>query len=361
LRESGYYTGFVGKWHYHQFPSEEFDVAKEYYGYHVDGNGRHITEQNEIDGLKFLRTRPKDQPFALTISFFATHAVDGDPKQFIPQNKSMHLYEEVEIPTKESVSEDSWNRLPYFFTERNEGRIRWRWRFDTAEKYQQIMKNYYRMATEVDSVVGNVIQELKDQGVYDNTLIIFTTDNGFYHGEHGLADKWYPHQESIRVPLVILDPRMDQSKKGKPNNDFTLNIDLAPTMLYAAGITPPERMQGSDISQLYTTPNQTEWRDEFYYEHPTMGGQEWWIPTSEALVRKNYKYIYWAHYKMEQLFDLVNDPLEEIDFAKQLELYNDPTLRENSFFKDNESSVGLIQSVLDEMRLQFQVVKEAAK
>ena len=64
---------------------------------------------------------------------------------------------------------------------------------------------------------------------------------------------------------------------------------------------------------------------------------------------------------MEQLFDLVNDPLEEIDFAKQLELYNDPTLRENSFFKDNESSVGLIQSVLDEMRLQFQVVKEAAK
>ncbi len=110
-----------------------------------------------------------------------------------------------------------------------------------------MMKNYYRLATEVDATCGVVLNELEKQGVLDNTLVIFTTDNGYYHGEHGLADKWYPHQESIRVPLIIEDPRMPRDRQGTTNDDFTLSVDLAPTILAAAGIAAPKQMQGRDI------------------------------------------------------------------------------------------------------------------
>ena len=89
-----------------------------------------------------------------------------------------------------------WKDMPHFFTEDNEARRRWHLRYDSLDKYQRMMLNYYRMATEVDSTIGRIIQELRRQGEYDNTLIIFTTDNGNFHGENGLADKWYPHQVS---------------------------------------------------------------------------------------------------------------------------------------------------------------------
>jgi arylsulfatase A-like enzyme len=196
-----------------------------------------------------------------------------------------------------------------------EGRNRWHWRFDTPEKYQRMMKNYYRLATEVDSTCGKVLDELKKQGLLDNTLVIFTTDNGYYHAEHGLADKWYPHQESIRVPLIIRDPRMPEKKHGSTNNDFTLSVDLAPTILSAVGLATPEAMQGEDIAPLYLAEQKPEWRSEFFYEHPCIRDKNF-IPESEALVRKDWKYIYWPQHKVEQLFDLKADPREENDLAQ---------------------------------------------
>ena len=85
-------------------------------------------------------------------------------------------------------------------------------RFTT--KYQEMMKNYYRLASEVDATCGRVIEELKKQGLLDSTLIIFVGDNGYFHGEHGLADKWYPHQNRPSVPLIIRDPRLAMEKRG---------------------------------------------------------------------------------------------------------------------------------------------------
>ena len=176
------------------------------------------------------------------------------------------------------------------------------------------MKNYYRLATEVDSTCGRVLAELKEQGVLDHTLVIFTTDNGYYHAEHGLADKWYPHQESIRVPLIIRDPRMAKTKHGTTNEVFTLNVDLAPTILNAAGINPPATMQGRDMSPLYLAIDQPAWRNEFFYEHGTIRNINF-IPSSEALVRKDLKYFYWPDFEREQLFDLKADPHEENDLS----------------------------------------------
>ncbi|MGB7325411.1 MAG: sulfatase [Rubripirellula sp.] len=319
LRQNGYHVGHVGKWHNGKIPADKFDFSRSYYGKHwikqPDGSKIHVTQKNENDALDFLKSRPTDKPFCLTVAFFATHAEDSSPLQFLPQPESMTLYEDTTIPVAENATQESFDRLPEFVgNEKNEGRKRWHWRFDTPEKYQTMMKNYYRLATEVDSTCGRILAELKNQGLDDNTLVIFTTDNGYYHAEHGLADKWYPHQESIRVPLIVRDPRMPANMAGKTNDDFTLNVDLAPTILAATGIDVPETMQGSDMSPLYLSDENPTWRDEFFYEHPMLMSTNF-IPQSEALVRKNWKYFYWAEFDREQLFDLKNDPIEEHDLA----------------------------------------------
>ena len=319
LRQNGYFVGHVGKWHNGKFPAEKFDFGRSYFGRHwmkqADGTKIHVTQKNENDALEFLRTRPTDKPFCLTVAFFATHAEDSSPLQFLPQPESMQLYQDVTVPVAPNATDESFHRLPSFIAnEKNEGRNRWHWRFDTPEKYQTMMKNYYRLATEVDSTCGRVLAELKKQGVLENTLVIFTTDNGYYHAEHGLADKWYPHQESIRVPLIISDPRMPKTRRGQTNDEFTLSVDLAPTILSAAGIEAPERMQGRDMSPLYLVGETPEWRSEFFYEHPTIRDIDF-IPSSEALVRKDWKYLYWPDFEREQLFDLSADPREENDLA----------------------------------------------
>jgi len=340
LRDSGYFVGHVGKWHNGPFPSEKFDFGRAYGGTHwmklPDGTDIHVTERNENDALEFLKTRPEDKPFCLTVAFFATHAEDRNPEQYLPQPRSMELYQDVAVPVPPSATEESWQRMPEFFKKGNEGRRRWRWRFDTPEKYQKMMKNYYRLATEVDATCGRILEELDRQGVLDNTLVIFTTDNGYFHAEHGLADKWYPHEESIRVPLIIRDPRMPADRRGTINDDFTLSVDLAPTILAATGIPAPATMQGEEIAPLYLSKDKPAWRTDFFYEHGPIGKV---IPPSEALVRKDWKYMYWPQHDYEQLFDLMSDPQEENDLAR------DPQHAER----------------LGEMRSRFAELKAAAK
>mmetsp|Transcript_33063 Transcript_33063/g.54065 ORF Transcript_33063/g.54065 Transcript_33063/m.54065 type:complete len:210 (-) Transcript_33063:72-701(-) len=185
-----------------------------------------------------------------------------------------------------------------------------------------------------------------------------------FHAEHGLADKWYPHQESIRVPLIIKDPRMSPEFQGTTNDDFTLNIDLTATILKAAGLDPLPSMMGRDMSALYRNGGlqaaataqsrrkefsptdkrqypdpasdgegkyhsgfEHSWRTEFFYEHP-MHSNPSYIPASEALVRKDYKYFYWPNFKYEQLFDMKNDPGEMNDLFKSKNPIHQQKLKE---------------------------------
>lgn len=340
LRSGGYYVGHVGKWHNGKFPPEHFDFGRSYAGTHwmkgSDGSRIHVTQRNENDALEFLQTRPQGQPFCLTVAFFATHAEDGNPEQYLPQPQSLALYADVDIPVPPNATEESWRRMPPFFDEANEGRRRWHWRFDTPEKLQTMMKNYYRLATEVDAVCGRVLDELARQEVLDETLVIFTTDNGYFHAEHGLADKWYPHQESIRVPLIVHDPRALGSAGGTTREELTLNVDLAPTILAAAGVSAPARMQGRDLSPLYRSAAPADWRTDYFYEHGPIGNK---IPPSEALVRTDWKYMFWPEAGYEQLFDLTADPREEQDLAR-----------------DPQQATRLA-----ELRTRFQELKAAAK
>ena len=131
---------------------------------------------------------------------------------------------------------------------------------------------------------------------------------------------------------------MAKKKHGTTNDDFTLNVDLAPTILNATGNKIPKGMQGTDVAPLYLAEKAPEWRDEFYYEHPTISNANR-IPTSEALVRKDLKYFYYPEHSVEQLFDISKDPREENDLIKH------PAYKEK----------------LVEMRKRFKELKAAAK
>jgi arylsulfatase A-like enzyme len=107
---------------------------------------------------------------------------------------------------------------------------------------------------------------------------------------------------------------MPAAKRGSTNDEFTLNADLAPTILGFAGLPAPATMQGRDIAPLYLTDGVSDWRTEFFYEHPTLKDKDF-IPASEALVRKDWKYFFWPEAGVEQLFHITEDPFEENDLA----------------------------------------------
>ena len=116
----------------------------------------------------------------MTLAFFAPHSWDGHPDQYLPQNETFEVYEHITIKPPYDM-EASFKRLPHFFSERNEGRNRYRQRFNTPEKYDTMMKNYFRLITGVDTACKAVWDELDLQGILNETLFIFTTDNGVYN------------------------------------------------------------------------------------------------------------------------------------------------------------------------------------
>jgi arylsulfatase len=319
LRDAGYWTGFVGKYGVGTVRKDDFDFVRTYEGRHwMERNGErvHVTELNRRDSLEFLKNRPQDQPFLLSVSFFAPHAEDRDPDQYLPQDWSETFYEGTTVPQSELMDEVHLRALPPFLSaDANEGRVRYHWRFDTPERYQRYMVNYYRLITEVDRAVGDIIAALVEQDAYENTLIVFIGDNGYFHADRGLADKWYPYEQALRVPLIVHDPRVPHSERGLTRDQLALNIDLAPTVVVAAGLNIPEAMQGEDLAPLYLADETPPWRDEFFYEHPTISSRDR-IPSSQGVIRRDFKYVYWPEWEHDQLFDLEKDPQEKINLVE---------------------------------------------
>jgi len=145
-------------------------------------------------------------------------------------------------------------------------RKRWYWRYDTPEKRQKMVKGYYKMISTVDSVVGRIQAALKEEGLAENTVIIFMGDNGYFLGERGYAGKWTLHEHSIRVPMMIYDPRQPESERGKSFEEMVLNIDITPTILKLAGVDIPESYHGESLTAFYgQTPK--KWRSSIFMEH----------------------------------------------------------------------------------------------
>ena len=214
LKSAGYRTGHFGKEHVGistESAAGMFDVRRKlgrnpYFKKQPDGSERHETQILGDWGIEFLKEQPKDQPFCLQISFNATHAEDRDKRPGIghyPWPKVTNgMYEDQEMPLPRLNDPAIYEAQPNFLKQ-SINRQRFFWRWDTPEKYQTNMRAYFRMISGIDHVVGRLVAQLEEQGLADNTVIIYTADNGYYLGDRGFAGKWTHYEQSLRVPLII--------------------------------------------------------------------------------------------------------------------------------------------------------------
>jgi arylsulfatase A-like enzyme len=315
LRHAGYRTGFVGKFGVNvEVPLDSmfswYRVNGFPYWKNEDGKKIYLTDLQGEQAIQFIRESTGGQPFCLSLSTSAPHADDDSKEQYFWTGSSDTLYRNVTIPVPSTADPAFYSALPAFL-QGTMNRERWFWRFDTPEKFQSMVKGYYRMITEIDNVVGKIREELERLGIADNTIIILMGDNGYYLGDRGYADKWLMHDVSIRVPLVIYDPRKPDPGPEVPDQ-MVLNIDVPPTILEYAGIKVPERLQGRSLIPLVTGKKVT-WRSSIFCEHLMIEAR---IPNSECIRTESMKFIrYPRHPEYVELYDLINDPWEERNLA----------------------------------------------
>ena len=319
LRASGYYGGHVGKVHVAGQDASGYDFwagrTGPYHWLKDNGEGQiHSIQKDTDEALRFLNARPKDKPFFLQVAYTVPHAEDSDPHQYLPMPQEESLYRDTAVPVPETAAEEYWLRLPAFFRAgNNESRERWKKRFDTPEKYQAYTKNYYRLITGMDRSIGQIIDALNASGCADNTLIVFAGDNGYFLGEHGLADKWYAYEESLRVPLIVYDPHLPAEQRGRRCDEWVLNVDFAPTFCAVAGLEPPTAMQGRNFTPLLCGKAPADWRTDFLYQFKFNSES---IPSSEGVCSKDWKYIRWLESGTEELFNLRDDAHETRNLAQ---------------------------------------------
>jgi arylsulfatase A-like enzyme len=325
LRKNGYRTGFIGKFgvgnaqaiaamkdsfdYWHGLPGQ----AGQWFIDPKNPSGRHATARFGDRALEFLDGSSNAQPFCLSISFNAPHARDREKREFEPDRRDEKLYRDVEIPQPATATTSHFEEMPEF-VKTSEARKRWEKRFATPEMFQSTMKDYYRLVTGIDREMGRIVERLEARGLAESTIIIFTSDNGWFAGERGLADKWFVYEESIRVPMIVYDPRLPKEKRGRLVEAMTLNIDLGPTMLTMAGVTVPKDMQGRSLEGWITGEMVADWRKAFYFEH-NYGPQI--IPPSEGVRTERWSYVRWMppNVESEELYDLQNDRWQERNLA----------------------------------------------
>lgn len=324
LRQHNYRTGHIGKWHAHTptgfKASDHFDTytlvsRNPFYKTQPDGTIRHETELIIDHGIDFIKEQPKDQPFALNLWFNAAHAEDYDNRPGIgqfPWPKAVdHLYRDTNLPDPELKAAENFDNLPPFI-KTSVPRERYYWRWNTPEKYQTNIRAYYRMVSGIDQAIGRLLTALEASGQADNTIIIYTADNGYHMGNRGLAGKWTHHEQSLQVPLIIHDPRLPAGSQNKTTSAPALNLDLPTTILDWAGIPIPERYQGRSLTPLLTGTTPADWPTETYHEHFAVRHL---IPAFEGIRTTRYKYARYLDHDHEFLHDLEKDPLELINLA----------------------------------------------
>ncbi len=317
LKSSGYFTGFFGKFgvNYADF-DQLFDVGESYdrngafndrRGYFfktIDQDTVHLTRYTGQQAIDFIRESPKEKPFMLSLSFSAPHAHDPAEKQYFWSPEFDTMYQDLVIPDPIMASEAEFLAQPEY-VRTGENRTRWHWRYDTPEKYQHSVKGYYRMISEVDAEIGKIRKALEEKGLAENTVIILMGDNGYFLGERQLAGKWLMYDNSLRVPLIVFDPR---EKGGKRVDSFALNIDVPSTILDLAGISQPQSWQGVSLNSPQLA-NRKEFLTEHLWQTPI-------IPPSEAIRTERWKYFRYINDPTHQeLYDLSVDPLEKNNLA----------------------------------------------
>lgn len=330
LRDAGYQTAFAGKFGFDlietprgktlPLPADDFDkwgggpgqtfyetkknksmaaYAKDY---------PHSTLSYGAFGRDFIREAAKsEKPFCLSISFKAPH------KPATPDPKFDEVYKGKTFKKPENYGRENGE---HFSKQSKQGRQYERFNsWNYSDKYDEVMATYHQQIYAIDVAVGMIRDALEEQKLTDNTVIIYTADNGFFCGSHGYGSKVLPYEESSRVPLIIFDPRNSNSGKKLRTDALTANIDFAPTILKLAGIPVPENMDGANLMEIYNDPKASI--------HDSIALINVWGTRAThvmAVVTKDRKYIHWGFADTgfevtEELYNLGKDPLELTNLA----------------------------------------------
>ena len=329
LRDAGYRTGFAGKWHA-KMPKgwkaeDHFDVFERigrnpFYKRQEDGSMRHETELIVDRGIEFLKNQPKDQPFAINMWFNACHAEDSDRRPGIghfPWPFAVDGMYEEEVMAPPRLNDPKIFADQPLFLKNTINRERFFWRWNSDHKYQINMRAYLRMVSGIDRAIGRFMEALEEQGLAENTIIVYTADNGFHMGNRGFAGKWSHYEESLRVPMVVYDPRVSPKARGQVREESVLNLDLPSTFLKWADVKIPKRYQGLSFDGLVSGKGAVEWRKHTFHEHFAVPQR---IPAFEGLRGKRFKYVRYVYQgNYEFLHDLEKDPDELNNLAKEPE------------------------------------------
>ena len=358
LQQKGYKTAFMGKWHMGNNgdePQKGFDEwvsfadQGKYFGNLLNINGKreqmpadnYITDELTDRAVKWMGS-VKEKPFCLYLSHKGVHA------EFMPAPRHAGKYKELPVMSPQSmyltVTDSSkqygivtppktavnYKDIPRWV--RNQ-RYSWHgvdYMYHGQIPFDEFYHLYLETLLSVDESIQQVIQWVEENGLKENTMIVYMGDNGFLFGEHGLIDKRNAYEESMKVPMLVWAPGM--VKAGSVIPQMILNIDLAPTFLDIAGLKKPSQMQGQSFLPLLKGEN-IKWRDKVFYEY-------YWeqafpqTPTTFAVRTDKYKYIaYNGIWDINELYDLENDPyemnnlirnkdLEKIGLKLRDELYN---------------------------------------
>ena len=325
LQKAGYKTAFIGKWHMGGDSDEArpgFDHWISFRGqgnylppnpnYTLNVNGQRVKQKGYITdeltdyAVEWIGQQKKEQPFFIYLSHKAVHA------NFTPAER--HEGKLANLPFKRAATEAkqpaSSNRPRWLADQRNS----WHgvdFPYHSELDIEKYYKRYCETLGAVDDGIGRIMDQLKQMGIYDDTLVIYMGDNGFMFGEHGLIDKRVAYEASIRVPMLMQCPQL--FKGGTVVEQVVANIDVAPTILEAAGVAKPPHMDGRSFIALAQGKN-VSWREHFLYVY-------YWeknfpqSPTMFALRGDRYKYItYYGLWDADELYDLQSDP----DEAKNL-------------------------------------------
>jgi arylsulfatase A-like enzyme len=312
LRGSGYRTGFLGKFAIGRdsdelkslsLPAEQFDW---WYGFpqsinflQQDSSGKHyLTTRMEEEAIKFLQSQPKDQPFCLTVAIKEPH---GPTNYFDPDIED--IYANAQIPPPATFTREHFHALPQFMRESLGGKGGEE-RLADPDKLLEQVRTTYRLITRADLALGRMRDALKASGLDKNTVVIYSSDHGSFLGAHGLTGKWLMHEESIRVPFIIYDPRPGAQGSQRQRDEMVLTIDIGPTMLDLAGVEIPAAMQGRSLKPLVAGQSIQDWRTDWYYEHTYANPPQHAIPKSEGVRTTDWKYVRYTDFQppVEQLF-----------------------------------------------------------
>jgi arylsulfatase A-like enzyme len=342
LRQSGYQTAIVGKWHLGQGPEHEptgFDFWRVLPGqglYHnpimidKDGDREHkgyVTDVITDMSLDWLKERDKNKPFCLLCHHKAPH------RHWEPDEKHAHMYDDIDIPEPPTFNDDYSNRasaaeaatmridrdmnqrdlkmpVPEGLTKEQE----------KSWKYQRYIKDYLRVVASIDDNVGRMLDYLDEEELTEDTLVIYTSDQGFFLGDHGWYDKRFMYEESLRMPFIVRYPR--EIEPGNICQDMILNADFAPLFLDLAEVDIPDDMQGRSFRQILQGNTPDDWRTSMYYRY-WMHKAHHNVYAHYGIRNMDYKLIYYYSdalgqpgavdetYEPEwELFDLKKDPYE---------------------------------------------------